>query len=339
MCKSDYPHGVSLFFNPRLASLLEIEQLFGISIKDASLYEVTSFLEHPQGLLDSSPIVYYPEDSIIKLSCTNYAPIELHAELKLWGGDFESNSVYVLALAWAKYIRQQFKTFIYCADINSKKEFFLLNEHGLVVSETLKKDVINQNHPIFGDYHLTKYAQCRYKGILSYEFIDLTEFGRISPKNTVNVHDFILHTHNPWHFNHYYFVTAPYHESLYKTKKPNNNPRLRYFCNMPHIQYFVEDSDWTYQLASNISIPTTTITYRADTIWRDTIILATIEDQYLKDEPMILTTATGEIIFILENNHFKIDKRWQSYFSTFPLQEEYKVDKNLDNLSYSFIDI
>lgn len=330
-------HGASLFFNPRLASVREVELLFDITTRNVNSYEFESFLDRTLGLLNISTAIFYPNDRILVLKY-NEQSILLNDELRLGGGDFGSNSMYVLALAWAKYIHQKFNTPVYFEHIENTKERFLLNEQGLIISPTLKEEVLSEKYPIFGDYHLTSHAQRRYQGILSYEFIDLTVYGRVSPQRISNTDDIILHTHKSWYLKYYYPPIAPYYESLYKTKKPDNNPRLRYFCNMPHIQYFVEDSDWTYQLASNISIPTTTITYRADTIWRDTIILATIEDQYLKDEPMILTTATGEIIFILEKNHFKIDKRWQSYFSTFPLQEEYKVDKNLDNLSYSFID-
>jgi len=54
-------HGASLFFNPRLASVREVELLFDITTRNVNSYEFESFLDRTLGLLNISIAIFLSE--------------------------------------------------------------------------------------------------------------------------------------------------------------------------------------------------------------------------------------------------------------------------------------
>ena len=60
------------------------------------------------------------------------------------------------------------------------------------------------------------------------------------------------------------------------------------------------------------------------------ILIDIIKKAYYSEDEIIVTTSTGEIIFMMKNKELIIDYKWQDYFSTFPvIPKDYRVEEDL----------
>lgn len=229
----------------------------------------------------------------------------------------------------ARYIYTKWKIESYCfIEVYSNGVHFIYNASGLTVNKGFKEHIGEQHlHPISRNDLVFNYSSREYEGI-KHTFQNLNAANKITSYDTRDSHDIVIHIFAKGDgYIIRKFTNCNGNPAYYLAKKPLNNPRLIEFeCEGP-AQRFIEYSNWQYQLTASSITPTVTETYRADKIWYDVILIDIIKKAYYSEDEIIVTSSTGEIIFMMKNKELVIDNKWQDYFSIFPIiPKDYKVE-------------
>jgi hypothetical protein len=104
------------------------------------------------------------------------------------------------------------------------------------------------------------------------------------------------------------------------------------------IKATIQYNCWSYHLPVSEK-PIITVAFSTPTEWIDALIcyiVYILQPDFLNVGSHMVTTGTGEVMFICKNQEYFISEEWKSYFSKHPLSvDSYTIDKDFDDWYYS----